>query len=280
MAAVHKENGHHVVVDEPNKRIKVLGYEPDRIESLNAEIEQQARQLGITKLIIYAKKADVPAFLRLGYRQEGRIDGFFNGENAQMLARFLTMERATSVAPELAEEILRICQAKAGSRVMASPPPGFSLRPAGEEDADELARLYRMVFATYPTPMDNPGYIRQTMRKNTYYLVIETDERIVCAASAEVTPEFGSAELTDCATHPDYLGKGLLQPLFVGLEEKMRDNGVFYLYTLTRAQSHGMNVTAAKLGYHYRGRLVNNCTIYSGFEDMNIWVKPLKETWE
>ncbi len=268
-----------IIVDTDNKRLKVHRYDPQRITELVAELERLSGETEATKHIIYAKKADVAAFLEQGFLQEGRIDGFFNGENAYMLSRFVTEERATSVNEELAEANLAASLAKtpAAPRPL---PDKYELLPATEADAAELAALYGLVFATYPTPMNDPAYVLKTMRNSTYYYVVRTAGRIVCAASAEVDPAFGSAELTDCATHPDFLGQGLLQPIFVALEEKMAEMGIYYLYTLTRAQSAGMNITAAKQGYTYRGRLVNNCTIFSGYEDMNIWVKSLKDVWE
>lgn len=269
-----------LVVDERNLRVKLHQYDRDQIPRWDGEMRRLAKETNATKLIVYAKLEDVAAWNALGYRQEGKIDGFFRGENAQMLSCFLTAERANSTAPQLADEIVQVSLKKAGDREQKSLPAGYMMRAATEADAEELASLYKLVFATYPTPMDDPAYVRKTMQDSTCYFVVESGGQIVCAASAEVTERFGSAELTDCATHPEHLGKGLLQPLFTALEEKMEQMGIYYLYTLTRAQSAGMNVTAAKQGYRYRGRLINNCTIFSGFEDMNIWVKPLRATWE
>ncbi|MGC5325165.1 putative beta-lysine N-acetyltransferase [Brevibacillus sp. SYSU BS000544] len=269
-----------ILVDEPNKRIKVLQYQSVDIAAIDQHIEQRAGEIGVTKLIIYARKRDVSEFMNLGYRLEGTIDGFFNGINAQMVSRFLTDERSTSQAPEAEDEIVRISLSKQETGVEKLPPlpDQYIIREASVEDAEEMAFLYGLVFKTYPTPMNDPSYVKKTMQESTFYSVVEANGRIVCAASAEVTPEYGSAEITDCVTHPDYLGNGLLQYLFPVLEQKMDAMNIFYLYTLTRAQSHGMNITAAKQGYQYRGRLVNNCTIFSGYEDMNIWVKPLRET--
>ena len=113
------------------------------------------------------------------------------------------------------------------------------MRKATDADAEELSRLYALVFATYPTPMNDPQYIRKTMKEGTIYYVVEYDGTIACAASAEVTERMGSAEMTDCATHPNHAGKGLLQPLFMELERRMEEAGIYYLYTLTRAQSAG-----------------------------------------
>ncbi|MDH4615692.1 putative beta-lysine N-acetyltransferase [Brevibacillus sp. AY1] len=267
-----------LVLDRQNKRVKLHVYDRQHISELDQMLRQQAVETDASKVIVYAKKEDVEAWQALGYRHEGTIEGFFHGENAHMLSFYMTEERATSVAPQLAEEFLALSLSKAGSSITKELPPGYSMREATEADADELARLYALVFATYPTPMDDPAYIRETMKEGTRYFVVEEQGKIACAASAEVSTRFGSAEMTDCATHPDHAGKGLLQPLFLELEQRMEDQGIYYLYTLTRAQSAGMNVTAAKMGYQYRGRLINNCTIFSGFEDMNIWVKPLRPT--
>lgn len=279
MTKTYDTDSRNIVLDSINKRVKVLSYRSTDVEDIHQEIERLAIDNEATKLIIYAKQSDVSTWVALGYVAEGIIDGFDNGRDAHMMSRFLNRERSESKAHELEEEILHICLAKQMEpQGKLELPSAYTSREATIEDAEELAALYRQVFATYPTPMDDPEYVRKTFQESTFYQVIEFNGQIVCAASAEVTPEYGSAEITDCATHPDHLGNSLLKYLFPLLEQKMLEKGVFYLYTLTRAQSHGMNITAAKQGYRYRGRLVNNCTIFSGFEDMNIWVKPLKQT--
>ncbi|GED66303.1 putative beta-lysine N-acetyltransferase [Brevibacillus reuszeri] len=265
-----------LVIDRPNRRVKLHQYDRTQVADWDKRLHELAIESDATKLIVYGRKEDIPAWLSVGYTLEGTIDGFFQGQTAQMLTRYLTEERATSTAPELAEEILSLSLAKAGQTEGKALPEGYSLRKATDADAEELSRLYALVFATYPTPMNDPQYIRKTMKEGTIYYVVEYDGTIACAASAEVTERMGSAEMTDCATHPNHAGKGLLQPLFMELERRMEEAGIYYLYTLTRAQSAGMNVTASKMGYEYRGRLINNCTIFSGYEDMNIWVKPLR----
>jgi len=269
-----------LILDQQNQRVKLHEYDPQQISELDVMLRQQAVQMDATKVIVYGKRADVEKWQMLGYRLEGVIEGFFHGEHAHMLSCYLSEERATSSAPGLADECLAISLSKAGNGEKKELPAPYSMREATVADAEELAKLYALVFATYPTPMDDPDYIRETMMEGTRYVVAELEEKIACAASAEVSVRFGSAELTDCATHPEHAGKGLLQPLFHELEQMMETQGIYFLYTLTRAQSAGMNVTASKMGYQYRGRLINNCTIFSGFEDMNIWVKSLRPTKE
>jgi hypothetical protein len=47
---------------------------------------------------------------------------------------------------------------------------------------------------------------------------------------------------------------------------------------MARARSFGMNMVFYQLGYEFNGRLVNNCDIHGGYEDMNIWVKDLRRS--
>lgn len=55
----------------------------------------------------------------------------------------------------------------------------------------------------------------------------------------------------------------------------MKEKGIPHLFSLTRAVSTGMNMVIAKLGFEYKGRLIQNSQISGDFEDMNIWVKEL-----
>jgi hypothetical protein len=57
------------------------------------------------------------------------------------------------------------------------------------------------------------------------------------------------------------------------LEDYLIKNGIFSIFTLTRASSPGMNIIPAKHGYQYTGTMTNNCKISTGFEDINIWTK-------
>lgn len=274
------ENLSQIIVDIHNQRIKVMEYDSDQIDEIAKSCKEQADKLGMTKLIVYARHEDLSAWGKHGFVREGILEGCMNGQNAHMLRYFVTSERGTPKNETLADEILQISLAKqATNSVCKELPDDCRVRWAKLEDAEELAKLYQVVFETYPTPMHDPEYVRTTIQADTYYAVVEAEGKIVCAASAEVTPNWGSAEMTDCATHPKWLGKGLLQHLFVALEQHMQEIGISYLYTLTRAHSAAMNVTAAKMGYRYTGRLINNCVISTGFEDMNIWVKPLKAVW-
>jgi hypothetical protein len=61
------------------------------------------------------------------------------------------------------------------------------------------------------------------------------------------------------------------------LEEVLRLQRIYCVYSIARAQSFGMNAVLHGLDYQYRGRLINNCYIFEKLENMNMWVKDLSK---
>jgi len=99
--------------------------------------------------------------------------------------------------------------------------------------------------------------------------------KLVSIASADMDRKNLNAEITDCATYPQYRGRGLLSRLIKAIEEDLKNIGFYSVYSLSRAVNPGINISLSKLDYDYTGRLINNCNICGGFEDMNIWCKKL-----
>jgi putative beta-lysine N-acetyltransferase len=148
-------------------------------------------------------------------------------------------------------------------------------RPARPADAEAMAHLYRLVFASYPFPIHDPEYLRRTMAENVCYYGFWENGRPVALASAEMDIGAGSAEMTDFATHPECRGGGRATQLLAALEREMAQRQIKTLYTIARAVSFGMNLTFAKLGYRYGGTLPRNTQIAGELECMNIWFKGL-----
>jgi beta-lysine N6-acetyltransferase len=67
-----------------------------------------------------------------------------------------------------------------------------------------------------------------------------------------------------------------LSSLIFSLENELKQEGFYTLYSLSRAVNVGINMVLSKHGYNYTGRLIDNCNISRGYEDMNIWVKEIK----
>jgi putative beta-lysine N-acetyltransferase len=156
------------------------------------------------------------------------------------------------------------------------------LRSATEEDSEGISQLLTSVFPLYPVPT-TPEYIKHSIQTHEMeYFIIESiqHKKIVSVAAAEYNHGNRSAEITDCATDPSFRGNNFTCHLINALEELLQKKDVLYLFSLTRAVSPSMNITVAKLGYRFTGTLINNCRISTGFEDMNVWVKPLSAVTE
>ena len=225
------------------------------------------------KIIVKARREQVPYLLEEGWIREATIPGYFSGEDLFFLVHYPHLPRSHSGRREKDLSITRhILDLKRN----AVHPSDLPIRRATREDANKLASLYQTVFSIYPTPLDDPAYLRKTMDQGTVYVYIEQDGVILSAASAEINRTFSNAELTDCATLPSQQGQGHMAALLAYLEEILIGESITCLYTICRSASFAMNKVFYNLGYDYGGCLLNNCNIYSGIENMNVrhkWVK-------
>jgi putative beta-lysine N-acetyltransferase len=257
-----------VYTDAFNKRIRIDDYRGDLKEVLN-EIYQQT-PTWTEKLIVKARTQDVPFFIAHGFACEAFIKGYFAGEDMFFVTRYFSADRERREKWELEQSIIE--------RLVSEPclvitPSREGVKLATPTQAGLLANLYRDVFKIYPTPLQEESHVLKTMNEGTLYAFIESGGRIVSAASAEVNATYGNAELTDCATLPESEGQGHMKKLLSFLEQKLRENRITCCYTIARSESYSMNKAFAQLGYTYGGRLIKNCYIYSGLEDMNVWYK-------
>lgn len=254
--------------DEYSRRIRIDEYYgpiTGVVKLVEGEITPWAE-----KLIIKSRPEDVLAFEKLGYLQEAFIAGYFSGTDMYFLVRYLNKERASS--PRLADEEGIVSSVLLTPPQNTPPSTGTVIR-ASTTDAPALALLYRDSFRVYPTPVNDPDYVKKTMADGTIYVFIRDGNRIVSAASAEINERYHNAELTDCATAEGYEGKGYMRALLTELENQLRKRGITCLYTIARSASFGMNKAFHQLGYQFGGTMVKNCMIYSGMEDMNVWYK-------
>lgn len=259
-------------LDYFNKRIRVDHYKGN-VEHVMRRVEELANSHSFTKLIIKGKGEHIPDWLSLGFMLEASIPQYFQGHDAYFMVKYRDDERRNSVQWVKEDEILSGVIAK--KVIEKEIPEQFILRKATEEDAKQLADVFGKVFEIYPTPLNEVDYIVKTMKEDIIYYVYETEGKIISTASAEINVREGNAELTNCATLPEYRKHGFMKSLLMKLEEELQEKGIFYSYTIARALSFGMNAAFYQLGYTYTGRLANNCYIFDKLEDMNVWVKDL-----
>ncbi len=256
-------------------RIYVMHLAPGDLPAILDDLDGLAQREGYTKIFAKVPASALPLFLARGYVVEARVPGFFRGrEDGCFASKFLDPDRRQELADPAA--VLAAVRAKAGDARPADLPPGWTYSVATEDDADDLAALYREVFATYPFPIGDPRYLRETMAGDYRYFVVRTENgRLAAASSAEIYRQDENVEMTDFAVHPGFRGRGLSGFLLSRMEEEMRAAGMKTAFTIARALSYPINATFARAGYAWAGTLVNNTNICGGFESMNVWYRPL-----
>ena len=261
-----------------SNRIYLMKLERRDLPEIVLKLERLATRHGYTK--IFAK---IPAdagkdFLDSGYRREASIPGFYQGRGeALFLGKYLDPARARAGNREELENVLELAKSRACREPQESGlPAGFTFFGCGSGNIEEMSRLYREVFPSYPFPIHDPGYLRETMESHVDYFGILRGSRLVSLASSEMDVSGSSVEMTDFATLPDFRGRGLARFLLQEMEEAMVLKGMMTAYTIARAVSPGMNITFSRRGYHHGGTLINKTQISGSIESMNIWSKSLR----
>ncbi|MCK6257152.1 putative beta-lysine N-acetyltransferase [Fictibacillus sp. KIGAM418] len=264
-----------IFLDYFNERLRVDDYRGN-ISSLAAEVNELAVQHDFSKVIIKAKSEHVGAFLALGFLPEAVFSQYFNGSDAVAMCRYYTNERKRSdywvEEDKIMDRIFELPEGKSGGHSL---PENYLIRLADQNDTEGLSTLYGKVFQVYPTPMNDPSYIKNTMEQGTIYYVIEQNKEIVSAASADINMQYHNAELTDCATLAEHRKFGLMKILIEKLELELKNRKIYCAYSIARSLSFGMNAVFFQRGYKYQGRFTKNCLIFDKYEDMNLWMRDL-----
>lgn len=257
--------------DDFNKRIRFDDYNGSIAEIVKAAIKISLEN-NCEKLIFKARKEDYEIMLANGFVLEAKVDKYYLGSHMYFFCMYFTSDRRNSDFWAEEDHLLQNVY-KSQSKKPSEESHEYELRICDENDATGLADLYHSVFKVYPVPMNDKNYIKKCINDGNLFLAYFHNDKVVSAVSAEVNRLYRNAEITDCATMPEYRQFGLMQQLIARLEEHLFKREIFCLYTIARARSYGMNLAFHRLGYQYRGRLANNCFIFEDIEDMNVWVK-------
>jgi len=259
-----------------NDRIYVLKAAPPETESLPEALKELADERGYTKIFAKIPAGQARAFVEEDFRCEARVPRLYGGrESALMLSCFLDEERERSQTAARNEAVMSVCRRRRKEPADAALPERAVLRVCRAEDAGAMAEVYRLVFPTYPFPISDAGYLRRTMASHIVYFGVWLAGELAALSSAEMDTAAGAVEMTDFATLPRYRGQSLATSLLSAMEVEMQRRGMATAYTIARAPSFGMNITFARMGYRFGGRLINNTNIGGQFEDMNVWHKSL-----
>lgn len=259
-----------------NDRIYLIKLAPESPQTFPGELIGLAEEKGYSKIFAKVPESRAGIFSKAGFEEEARVPGFYNGKTTAIFTVFyLNGTRPQETGVGRLEEVLRIALDKATDDIPRQPADEFTLRTCDASDIGAMADIYRTVFTSYPFPIHDPDYIKETMNSHVDYFGIETEGRLVAVSSAEMDMASSNVEMTDFAALPDWRGSGFAQLLLSRMEEAMESRGIATAYTIARAMSVGMNVTFSKCGYQFGGRLKNNTNICGQIESMNVWYKKI-----
>jgi putative beta-lysine N-acetyltransferase len=259
-----------------NNRVYVMKLAPADIPEIIRYAEDLTRREGYTKIFVKVPESTVEIFSRAGYITEAIVPFFFRGkEPAVLMAKYSDPARKDIPDATTIAEVLSAVSGYAGKRIVPGLPDGFSLMHATTGDATEIAPLYRNDFKTYPFPIHDPEYIRESMQGQIRYFIMRKSHLLAAVASCEIDAENLNAEVTDFATSPPFQGRGFAGILLHRIEADLKKEGILLAYTIARAISRPVNSVFAGAGYQYAGLLPNNTNICGSLESMNVWYKKL-----
>lgn len=249
-----------------------LGNSPDVAASTLSDI---ALTEGYSKIIAKVPEIMLDVFKAQHFEEEVRVpDMYADRGDGVFVARYLIPERRNEPSGSTFENVRLLAQKKANERCKELPVE-YVITPLQKTDIPEMVDVFKQVFKKYPFPVHDPTFVEQTMNEGTHYWGAHFEGELVALASAEVDSGVKNVEMTDFATLPEHRSTGLASALLAEMESSMRTMEIVTAYTIARAISPGMNITFARAGYTYCGRLPNNTCIADGIESMNVWSKKL-----
>ena len=258
-------------------RIYLMGLAPQDVASdFLLKLDDLVVKNNYSKIFAKVPASSVAIFLNNGYRQEAFVKKFFAKDDGYFISKYFNYERSKDEKQAIIDKVLATAKAKAEEKEeQRTPEHNYKIDKLAINDIPQIVEIYKQVFATYPFPIHNQSYIKETMLDNVIYFGIWDGNKIIAIASCEMNRKELNAEMTDFATLEEYRGQALASFLLHKMEKVMQQMGMQTLYTIARAYSFGMNITFAKNQYIYAGTLVKNTNISGQIESMNVWYKNL-----
>lgn len=261
-----------------NDRIYLLKLNKSDYPAIIAELETIAAFNHYTKIFAKIPEWAIEEFQAKGYIKEAYIPNFFHGQqDVFFYSHFIDHSRSFLSADKRKEidKNIRLAKSKREKFRNVSFKSEFIYRILDENDAYQLTEVYKTVFDSYPFPIFEADYLKETMADHIKYFGAFEGDKLIAASSAEMDKSGENAEMTDFATLPDYRGHSLSFILLREMEAEMRKHQIKTVYTIARSHSPGMNITFSKSGYLFAGTLINNTNIAGKIESMNVWYKNL-----
>lgn len=261
-----------------NRRIYLMSIGDANPETLVPRLIVLANKRWYSKIFAKIPSSKTSPFISAGFQVEAEVPSFYQGdEAAEFMGYYSENRRQQEPESEDLDNIVRMSKWREKRQQNKPLPREVLIRRYGPDDVQKMALLYRLVFSTCPFPIHDPEYLLHTMENQVEYYGLEISGQLLALSSADKDQQSKNVEMTDFATHPDWLGHDFAYHLLSWMEQAMKDENFQLAYTISRAKSPGINITFAKKDYIYAGRLINNTNISGQIESMNVWYKKLKK---
>lgn len=259
-----------------NDRIYLMSLFPEDGLGIVNELINMAVRKDLSKIFAKVPQSLAVPFLSCGFEKEAEVEGLFPGEHGVFLSFYRYPWRRNQDNRDELENVLSVAENKKGKGNVSTLPSILNMRRLMPVDASALAQLYSRTFETYPFPIFEPDFLRKEMNEGVRFMGVFEGNKLVGAASAEVSEDGHSAEMTDFAVDQDYRKMGIAGALLRALEKDCAETGVECMFTIARACSYGINSLFSKGDYKYSGQLINNTNISGSLESMNVWHRSIK----
>lgn len=267
-------NGGLIHHGKQNSRVYVMKAPRVDQQGFITQIEDLAKNKQYEKIIAKIPDLIKEEYTQRGYHEEAHVPNFYSEKEAcSFMVKYLTSKRKEIRDPQLIEKVIQTAKNCIKIKDTLKPQAYYISRKAEEKDIGEMATIYRKVFKTYPFPIHEEAYIRETMGSNVMYFGIWHHDKLIGLSSSEIDWKNSNSEMTDFAVDPDYRGQSIATILLQTMEQEMKKQDIRLLYTIARSVSYGMNCTFSKNGYAFSGTLFNNTQISGNIESMNVWYK-------
>ncbi|MFC1875692.1 putative beta-lysine N-acetyltransferase [Thermodesulfobacteriota bacterium] len=260
-----------------NRRVYLMKLHVQDVLHILPALDRLAHEKHYEKILAKVPSESKPVFEKQGYIQEAVIPEYFNNrEHAFFMCKYLSSSRRQITDRQQIRDILFLAKQQGQLPSKKKSTQSLNIRICGPEDADEMSRVFKSVFRTYPFPIFDTKHLFIVMKnKQARYFCIENDRKINAIAASEIDPDNKGVEMTDFATLSEYRGRGFAGYLLEHMERAMTGQGMKTAFSIARALSPAMNILFAREGYAFGGTLVNNTHISGRIESMNVWYKAL-----
>ena len=265
----------NIQIGNYNDRIYLMSLFPEESPEIVNRLINMAVNEDLSKIFAKVPQSLSIPFLSGGFEPEAEVPGMYTDEDGVFLSFYRYSWRKELNDKAKLDNVLYVAESKKGKGNVSTLPSNLHLSMLEPKDALALAQLYGRTFETYPFPISNPSFIHGEMEEGVRFFGVFEEEKLVGAASAEVSEDGYSAEMTDFAVNPDYRKMGIAGALLRALESNCAESGIKCLFTIARACSYGINSLFSKGNYKYSGRLINNTNISGSLESMNVWHKTV-----